>query len=119
MKNTQKFKNFLESIKGNGQDVLIESVKKGFQACFESESNLIPFRKREKLNRDVSNSELQRLSNRVNEAKLAVAKAKDAVKNAYILQQELEKAYVDEFNRTHPSLSSDEILDSKFRKTDR
>jgi len=36
MKNTKKFKNFLESLKGNGQDALIESVKKGFNFCFES-----------------------------------------------------------------------------------
>ena len=32
-----KFENFLESLKGNGQDKLIESVKKGFQVCFENE----------------------------------------------------------------------------------
>jgi len=31
----QKFENFLESLKGNGQDILIESVKKGFQVCVE------------------------------------------------------------------------------------
>lgn len=36
MKNKQKFKNFLESLKGNGQDTLIENVKKGFNACFEN-----------------------------------------------------------------------------------
>jgi len=30
-----KFEGFLESLKGNGQDVLIESVKKGFRVCFE------------------------------------------------------------------------------------
>ena len=35
MNNEQKFKNFLESLKGNGQDSLIESVKKGFQVCHE------------------------------------------------------------------------------------
>lgn len=33
---TKKFKKFLESLKGNGQDALIESVKKGFKVCFES-----------------------------------------------------------------------------------
>jgi len=32
----KKFESFLESLKGNGQNALIESVKKGFQACFES-----------------------------------------------------------------------------------
>jgi len=31
----QKFENFLESLKGNGQDTLIESVKQGFNVCFE------------------------------------------------------------------------------------
>ena len=35
MNNKEKFENFLESLKGNGQDVLIESVKSGFQACYE------------------------------------------------------------------------------------
>jgi len=37
MNNIQKFENFLESLKGNGDDSLIESVKQGFQACFEDE----------------------------------------------------------------------------------
>jgi len=36
MNNKQKFENFLESLKGNGQDKLVESVKQGFQTCFES-----------------------------------------------------------------------------------
>jgi len=36
MNNKEKFENFLESLKGNGQDVLIESVKQGFEVCFES-----------------------------------------------------------------------------------
>ena len=31
-----KFEKFLESLKGNGQDTLIESVKKGFKVCMES-----------------------------------------------------------------------------------
>jgi len=35
MNNKQKFESFLESLKGNGHDVLIESVKKGFQTCFK------------------------------------------------------------------------------------
>jgi len=35
MKNKQKFINFLESLKSNGQDALVESVKQGFKACFE------------------------------------------------------------------------------------
>lgn len=35
MDNKQKFNKFLESLKGKGQDTLIESVKQGFQACFE------------------------------------------------------------------------------------
>jgi len=35
MNNRQKFEGFLESLKGNGQDALIESVKQGFQVCFE------------------------------------------------------------------------------------
>ena len=35
MKNTQKFENFLESLKGNGHDTLIESVKHGFRALNE------------------------------------------------------------------------------------
>ena len=36
MNNKQKFENFLESLKGNGQDKLVESVKQGFQTCFEA-----------------------------------------------------------------------------------
>ena len=35
MNNRQKFEKFLESLKGNKQDTLIESIKEGFQACFE------------------------------------------------------------------------------------
>jgi len=35
MDSKQKFQNFLESLKGKEQDNLIESVKKGFQVCFE------------------------------------------------------------------------------------
>jgi len=38
MNNKEKFENFLESLKGKGQDTLIESVKIGFQACFENEN---------------------------------------------------------------------------------
>lgn len=38
MKNTDRFINFLESLKGNGHDTLIESVKTGFQACHENEN---------------------------------------------------------------------------------
>jgi len=34
--NYKKFKNFLESLKGHGKDPLIESIKQGFKACFES-----------------------------------------------------------------------------------
>jgi len=36
MNKKQKFEKFLESLKGNGHDVLIESMERGFQACFES-----------------------------------------------------------------------------------
>ena len=36
MNKNKKFENFLESLKGNGQDTLIENVKKGFQACYEN-----------------------------------------------------------------------------------
>jgi hypothetical protein len=36
MNSKQKFKNFLESLKKNGNEALIESVKKGFQVCFEA-----------------------------------------------------------------------------------
>ena len=36
MSNIKKFADFLESLKGNGQDALIESVKKGFRVCMES-----------------------------------------------------------------------------------
>ena len=35
MNKKQKFENFLESLKGKDQDALIESVKSGFQACYE------------------------------------------------------------------------------------
>lgn len=35
MKNTQKFQNFLESLKDGKHDSLIESVKQGFRACCE------------------------------------------------------------------------------------
>lgn len=34
-KTAQKFESFLESLKGHDHDILIESVKKGFRACFE------------------------------------------------------------------------------------
>ena len=36
MNKKEKFDAFLESLKGNGQDNLIENIKKGYQACFES-----------------------------------------------------------------------------------
>jgi len=36
MNKRQKFENFLESLKGSDQDTLIESVKKGFHACYEA-----------------------------------------------------------------------------------
>ena len=39
MNNAKKFENFLESLKGNGQDGLVESIKSGFQTCFESEED--------------------------------------------------------------------------------
>ena len=38
MNNKKKFDNFLESLKGNDQDKLIESIEKGFQVCFESKN---------------------------------------------------------------------------------
>ena len=41
MNKKQKFKIFLESLKGNGQDKLIESVKQGFQTCFEGFMSVI------------------------------------------------------------------------------
>jgi len=37
MNKKQKFKSFLESLKDNGQDTLIEIVKQGFKSCFENE----------------------------------------------------------------------------------
>jgi len=36
MNNIKKFENFLESLKGKGQDELIETVKQGFQTCYEN-----------------------------------------------------------------------------------
>jgi len=36
MNNIKKFENFLESLKGKGQDKLIESIHKGFQAIYET-----------------------------------------------------------------------------------
>ena len=36
MNGKKKFENFLESLKGKGQDQLIESIKSGFQACYEN-----------------------------------------------------------------------------------
>jgi len=41
MNNIKKFEKFLESLKGKGQDTLIESVKQGFQACFENEESTL------------------------------------------------------------------------------
>jgi len=38
MNKKEKFENFLESLKGNGQDKLIESIKKGYNTCMESGS---------------------------------------------------------------------------------
>ena len=37
MNSKEKFKNFLESLKGKGQDVMVENIEEGFRACFESE----------------------------------------------------------------------------------
>ena len=37
MNKKQKFMSFLESLKGNGQDKLVESMKRGIQVCFENE----------------------------------------------------------------------------------
>ena len=39
----QKFEKFLESLKGYDNESLIESVKEGFQACFESQYGDIIF----------------------------------------------------------------------------
>jgi len=39
MNKIEKFETFLESLKGQGQDSLIESVKKGFKVCFENEES--------------------------------------------------------------------------------
>ena len=39
MDKRQKFENFLESLKGNGHDVLIESIKKGFQVINEGNAD--------------------------------------------------------------------------------
>jgi len=36
MDKIEKFEKFLESFKGKGQDTLIESMRKGFRACFEN-----------------------------------------------------------------------------------
>lgn len=38
MNKKQQFEDFLESLKGHEQDILVESVKKGFQICFEAEN---------------------------------------------------------------------------------
>jgi len=37
MDKPKKFNSFLESLKGKGQDKLIESIKHGFHVCFENE----------------------------------------------------------------------------------
>ena len=37
MKNLEHFENFLESLKGRDQDILVESLVKALHACFESE----------------------------------------------------------------------------------
>jgi len=39
MNNIQKFENFLESLKGNKHDKLIESIKEGYKLIFESEED--------------------------------------------------------------------------------
>jgi len=41
MDNIAKFENFLDSLKGSGQDNLIESVKKGFNVCFENQNDVV------------------------------------------------------------------------------
>jgi len=46
MNKKQKFQNFLESLKDGKQDGLIESVKKGFQACFENDEQITYERKK-------------------------------------------------------------------------
>jgi len=40
MNKIEKFKKFLDSLKGHGQDTLIESVEKGFQAYYESQMEM-------------------------------------------------------------------------------
>lgn len=45
MSNSQKFENFLESLKGHGNDSLIESVKSGFKTCIESEEDVNELRR--------------------------------------------------------------------------
>ena len=38
MKSYERFVNFLQLLRGNGDDVLIESIGEGFKVCFEGES---------------------------------------------------------------------------------
>lgn len=54
MSKKAKFEEFLEGLKGNGNDPLIESIKKGFSACLETdigagetpyEEKLVPYAK--------------------------------------------------------------------------
>lgn len=37
MNSKEKFENFLESLKGKGQDILVENIEAGFRTCFEAE----------------------------------------------------------------------------------
>jgi len=43
MNKQEKFENFLESLKGNGKDSVIESIEKAFQLCFENEVRKIDY----------------------------------------------------------------------------
>jgi regulator of replication initiation timing len=48
-KDSKEFKGFLESLKGNDQDSLIENFKEGFEACFENDEMTASFVKPFKL----------------------------------------------------------------------
>jgi len=57
MNKKEKFESFLESLKGNGEDKLIESVKKGFQVCYEN--NPIGQRQRDEAFWEETHSEME------------------------------------------------------------
>ena len=82
MNKNKKFEAFLESLKGNGQDQLIESVKQGFQVCFEANLNDML----EKIKDEWGEENLNRAIEKIGKKKFLHSKEKYVKKIAELLQ---------------------------------